>query len=320
VPYTGVAESRGGTSLPDLPRLADVTAILGGTTRTRVWWRSPDRWRVDTLAATGEQDAYAEGGVLVVWDYEGNRLTTVIGSPGARLPRSDDLLPPQAAWRVLRGIGRTDTVSVLPGGRRVAGRDGVTLRVVPTDPRGTVTSVEVVVDDVTWLPLAATVRGPGGEVALETHFVDLGLTAPGEDVLSPPAAPDADRDLRFTGDLVQQIDRRPWPFPDRLAGLDRTQSVQQGTATYGTGLARFVVVPLPHRIGHDVQNAAVDKGATALDVTGGEAVLLRSGVLTVVIAMAGGRGPAYLLSGLVQDDVLRQGAQGMIDSPAEGFR
>jgi hypothetical protein len=319
VAYTGLAESRGGTSLPDLPRLADVTAILGGTTRTRVWWRSPGRWRVDTLGATGEQGTYAGDSVLSVWDYEGNRLTTVVGSAGARLPRADDLLPPQAAGRVLRGLGRTDPVSFLPGGRRVAGRDGVALRVVPTDPRGTVTSVDLVVDDRTWLPLAVTVRGPGGDVALETHFVDLDLTAPGDDVLSPPAAPGADRDLQFDGDLVQRIDSRPWTFPARLAGLDRTRTLQQGTATYGTGLARFVVVPLPHRIGHEVENAAIDKGAAPLDVTGGTAVLLRSGVLTVVIARAGGRGPAYLLSGLVQDEVLRQAAQGMIDSPAEGF-
>ncbi len=320
VAYTGVAESRGGTSLPDLPRLADVTAILGGTTRTRVWWRSPDRWRVDTLGATGEQGTYGGDGVLAVWDYEGNRITVVTGAPGPRLPRADDLLPPQAARRVLAGLGPADTVTVLPRADRVAGRDGVRLRVVPADPRGTVTSVDVVVDATTWLPLSVTVRGPGGGVALESRFVDLDLAPPADHVLVPPSAPGADRDVRDDADLVQQIDSRPRPWPARLAGLEATVSFQAGTATYGTGLARFVVVPLPHRIGGEVLRGALDKGAVPLEVTGGRAVLLRSGVLTVVIARAGVHGRVYLLSGLVQDDLLRQGAQGLFDAPQEGFR
>src|SRR4249919_1751796 len=47
VAHSGLAESRGNLGLPDLPRLGEVAALLGGTTRARVWWRSPRHFRVD---------------------------------------------------------------------------------------------------------------------------------------------------------------------------------------------------------------------------------------------------------------------------------
>src|SRR5687768_8873093 len=53
-PYSGYAESSGRIALPDVPRVEEVFALLGGTTKLRVWWRGPAEWRVDTLTAIGE--------------------------------------------------------------------------------------------------------------------------------------------------------------------------------------------------------------------------------------------------------------------------
>ena len=40
VGFVGLAEARGTLGLPDLPRLGDVAALLGGTTRAREWWEN----------------------------------------------------------------------------------------------------------------------------------------------------------------------------------------------------------------------------------------------------------------------------------------
>lgn len=317
--YSGLAESRGGTSLPDLPRLGDVSQLLGDTTRSRVWWAGPDRWRVDTVDVTGEQDTYAEGpGVLTLWDYERNRLDTVIGTPRVRFPRADDLLPPQAARRLLDGLGSTDRLDVLPDRRLVAGRPAIGLRVRPATGLGTVTSADVWTDARTGLPLAVTLRGPAGVVALDTSFLRLDLGAPDDRVLTPPEPPGARGDVVTESDLVQQIDRvARFPLPDRLAGLDRTDALVtstsgRGTATYGAGLARFVVLPLRRRLGTEVVSGAISKGAQPLEVRGGAAYLLRSGVLTVVVARDGDGDRVFLLSGLVQPEVLQRAAQDVL--------
>jgi hypothetical protein len=94
VPHSGLAESTGTLGLPDLPQLSDVASVLGGSTRTRVWWADPSSWRVDVLTPTGEQGNYQAGVRKVMWDYEQSRLTEVIGASRIRLPRADDLLPP----------------------------------------------------------------------------------------------------------------------------------------------------------------------------------------------------------------------------------
>src|SRR4051794_39711222 len=44
VPFTGFAETRGSLGLPDPPRLGSVAALLGSTTRERVWWGGGGGW------------------------------------------------------------------------------------------------------------------------------------------------------------------------------------------------------------------------------------------------------------------------------------
>ena len=59
--FSGYAESDATFGLPPLPAFASVTPLLDGVTRMRVWQASPDRWRVDTLSDTGENDTYQDG-------------------------------------------------------------------------------------------------------------------------------------------------------------------------------------------------------------------------------------------------------------------
>ena len=73
----GMFESRGGVRLPDLGRFEDEIKPFTETTRVRVWYAAPDRWRADDITIGGERGFYREPDG--VWQC------------GDRRPRSDVL-------------------------------------------------------------------------------------------------------------------------------------------------------------------------------------------------------------------------------------
>ena len=74
-PYQGyVGQSRRGT-LPDLPALGDVAALLSGSTRIRAWYCVADRVAGAVLDQTGERDMYRTADGTFVWDFERNLMT-----------------------------------------------------------------------------------------------------------------------------------------------------------------------------------------------------------------------------------------------------
>jgi hypothetical protein len=98
------------------------------------------------------------------------------------------------------------------------------------------------------------------------------------------------------------------PLPGQLAGLSRVTNPGGLTdvAAYGTGLARFVVVPLPLSTGTTAMAKASSAGA-AIKVPIGSAVLVRTALLTMVLAGPPG-GPVYLLTGAVTPGLLERAA------------
>jgi hypothetical protein len=315
VPHQGLVESRGSLGLPDVRRFGDVAALLGSTTRARVWWSSPDSWRVARLLATGEQDLYgAGGGTLVSWDYERNVRRTTIGADGSdrvRLPRVDDLLPPQAARRLLAMPAPTDHVAAGPP-RRIAGIQAAGLHVVPGSPDSTVGALDVWVDPGSGLPLAVAVRDRGGLTALETTFLDVDLRRPAGADVTPPMPQGARVEVGDAPDLVSQVDRYPrHAFPWALAGRRRVAGVLHGTAAYGSGLARFVVIPLPLGPADDVLDA-MRLRTKVEDVPGGQLAVIDSGIVTAGVAVGDS---SYLLAGLVTRDVLAAAAKDLLARP-----
>ncbi len=327
VPHTGLAESRGSLGLPDVQRFGDVAALLGGTTRARVWWASTGSWRVARLLPSGEQDLYAVGENLTVsWDYERNRQRTTVGTDAVRLPRVDDLLPPQAARRLLGALGPDDRVTAAPG-RRIAGQDAAGLRVVPASGDATLGAVDVWLDAAGGLPLAVAVRDRAGGTAFESAFLGVELRAPAAADVAVPTPEGARIETGDVPDLVALVDRYARSaFPGTLAGRGRVAGVlaspsgagqdqeQGGTATYGSGLARFVVVPLPPGPAYDVLDA-VRLRTTVDDVPGGRLGVLTSGVVTAAVAVRDGGQDSYLLAGLVTRDLLTAAAKDLLTSP-----
>jgi hypothetical protein len=319
VPHQGLAESRGNLGLPDVRRFGDTSALLGSRTRARVWWSSPESWRVARLLTSGEQDLYGTGGgALISWDYERDVRRTTIGADSVRLPRVDDLLPPQAARRLLGALAPTDRVAAGPQ-RWIAGRTAAGLHVVPGSADSSIGALDVWVDPGSGLPLAVAVRDRTGMATLESTFLDVDLRTPAAADLAPPSPEDARFEVGDAPDLVALADRyASQGFPASLAGRPRGVGVlgpyAGGTATYGTGLARFLVVPLSSGTADDVLDA-VRARTKVEDVPGGRLAVLDSGVVTAAVAVSDAGQGSYLLAGLVTRDVLGAAAKDLLTNP-----
>lgn len=356
-PYQGYAVADGTLGLPALPQLTDVAAALSGQTQLRSWYASPTRWRVDQISAGTERDVYRAADTEVTWDFGTRTVTSTIGLPPVRLPRGADLNPPDLAHRLLTAaapivsgppggspaptgptgspaptgsagpagsVGAGSRLVALPG-RRVAGIDAVGLRVVPTGSQTTVGYVDVWADPVTGLPLDVEVTGHGaGRPALVSRFEEVSMGTPATGVTTPPVpgtgvasvslgAPDVLGTLAGLG---------LGSLPGELAGRPRgASSVDLPVGTYGTGFERFVVVPVPRRTGFAAYDMAVKAGGTVRRLPGGEAVLLSTPLISVLVMDSDPARRTYLVAGLTTAAVLTAAADQLSTyRPAPEFR
>ena len=301
VGWSGYGESRGTLVLPDVGELDELPGLVGGTTRTRAWWRGPDDWRVDALTLVGEVDTTRDADGGWTWRSADRQAVRIVGDLDARLPAAADLLAPALGHRL---AGTQDVeLSSLPA-RRVAGRAAAGVRLVPRQPASTtVRAVDLWAEPRTGLPLRVEVHAAGEDTPVLTSvLLDLELSPP------PPGRTDF---ARPTGasvvvgeapDLAAIADRfAPYELPDRLAALPRRArtalSTGGGVGTYGDGFSALAVVPLPYDIGRRL----VDR----IDADGdGRTAQVATPLVNALVALAGDE-RAYLLVGTVPDDVLR---------------
>ncbi|MDT4988792.1 MAG: hypothetical protein QOI74_2886 [Micromonosporaceae bacterium] len=319
-PYQGYAVSTGSAGLPTLPQLGDVIRLLDGDTQLRVWYAGPGRWRTDVIEGGAERDLYQLPGRQVSWDFSGNQLTELLGTPPVRLPRGADLVPPDLARRLLAMAGHdpaaasgssADRLSALPP-LRVAGIAAAGLRVTPRDPRSTIGQVDIWADPRTGLPLQVAVTSRGASTpVLRTRFLEVGFDAPTAAVLAPPVprpgmgATETDAS-DITGGLALV---RPGPLPDRLAGQARAGTTPVGiaaAAVYGTGFTQFVVVPTSRAVGLEAMRRATQAAGTSLTFPNGDGVLLSASLLSVLAMDSHPARRNYLVAGLVDGELLRQ--------------
>ncbi|MBM6406045.1 hypothetical protein JQN72_17550 [Phycicoccus sp. CSK15P-2] len=320
VPYSATGESRGALALPDLRGFGDLASLLGDTTQTRTWWGDEAHWRVDVVDVTGERDTYGLPRSVWTWDYGRRELVTVTGGATARLPRADDLLPPQATRRLLAAVGPDDAVTALPP-QRVGGRTADRVRVSPGDGRSTIARADVWVDRETGLPLRLVVVGTDGSDALTTELSRVTVGRPDPAVLTPPAAPGAERELRTAPDLVGRVAQASrWLLPPSLAGLPVTPGRQApgDVTTYGTGLVRVAVLPLPPDVARDVVGGATSAGSVVEEVPDGRLVRIGSSLLNAVLATSADGRRAYVVTGLVDPGLLDEAAADLLDAEPEG--
>jgi hypothetical protein len=316
VPYQGYAETTADLGLPRLPDLGSLSSLLDGVTDQYVWYRSAVHWRADTVTAAGENDVYQVCRDTFLWNYGQNLLTRVAGPQPVRLPRASDLLPPSLASRLLRLASPADHLSRLPSAR-VAGVDAAGLRLVPASPATTVGSIDIWADPVSGLPVEVKISARGaGHPVLVSKFLDLSQRRPALVTVIPHAAPGVDRvtaRLSSLNGILSGGRRHPWP--PALGGfrLTAVPDALTGVAFYGAGFARLALVPLPGRTGSQVVTAATSAGARTITLPGGSAVLVRTPLLTVVLATASRfRGVTFLFAGPVTAAGLERAAASLL--------
>jgi hypothetical protein len=300
-PFSGYAESLGTVEVPVTDGFTDVGELLGERTRMRVWWQSPDRWRVDKLLPTGEVDTYHQPGRVITWDYERSTVTTS-DDPAVRLPRVSDLLPPQVAFRLLDGA-LPNEISRLPS-ERVAGQSAPGLRLVPSDPRSTIAHVDVWADEQTGVPLRVEVYGDGDDTAaVRTEFMSFTAAQPSSSLLVVPYPPDAFRrhdDVIDIADATNQF--ATTAAPPSLLGLEQsTATPLQRVGVYGHGVTRLVAIPLWDRAAAPLRRHLSLTPGSRRAAAGG--VILAVGPLHVLLTDGAGGG-GWLLAGTVTDQTL----------------
>jgi hypothetical protein len=304
VPHQGFAESSGRLPVPELPKLASVTALLTGTTRIRTWYASPSRERFDVVTTTGETDVYrtVDDGEQTYESGE-NKVTYLYGALPVRLPRAGDMLPPELARRILNAAPG-DALSSIPA-RRVAGVSAAGLRLKPTDPDTTVGHVDIWADPASGVPLRVELTAKGTEdPMLITRFLDFSLDPPADDVLTPKLAPQVGAGSIEASDIADALGRFGLvAAPDRLAGRDLQIEDLAGIAgVYGSGLSSFVVVQLPR----DVADAAFDAAKKAGGQEAANAAYLQVPPLSLAVVRSNAGRRTFLLAGLVSTKVLEQ--------------
>jgi hypothetical protein len=149
---------------------------------------------------------------------------------------------------------------------------------------------------------------------LVTRFLDLSLSAPPLATVTPNPAPGVGFTVSQLPDVSGVLNGFAPPLPSQLAGLGMVANPSGLTdvAAYGAGLARFAVVPLPPRIGNAAMTKASSVGGS-IKLPGGSAVLVRTPLLTMVLASPTG-GPVYLLVGAVTPALLERAAAQLLEA------
>jgi hypothetical protein len=313
--YAGYAESDATFGLPSIPGLADVTSLLDGVTKMRVWQASPDQWRVDVLSDTGERDTYQLGSRSYIWDSGEELLTEVIGQPSLRLPRAADLAPPALALRLLDEAGQHARFSVIPP-LRVAGIGAAGLQMTSIDPASTVARIDIWAEPGNGLPLMVEIFGRSSSApALESQFFQVGPWRPGAAVFTPQRGPGTGFTVTSARSLSGELNNLGEAnLPRQLAGRDRVPEPPafDDVGVYGGGLSTFAVLGI--RVGNLVGNA-LSAGGVALSLPGGETgALISAPLVNAVIVQPAGSYLTYLIAGTISTSVLEQAAATITES------
>jgi hypothetical protein len=136
----------------------------------------------------------------------------------------------------------------------------------------------------------------------------LDAHAPAEDVITPPAPRSG---IGFTStdtpDLVSAINRfSRGTLPESLAGKSRRTALAGVSAAgvYGSGLTELVALATPGRIGREAYDT-VSKYGTPLTFPGGDATLISTSLLSVLVVRNDELRQTYLVAGLIDPAVLK---------------
>ncbi len=306
-PLTGTVVETASFGLPSLPgagRATSLSSLLTGSHTIRVWYASPQHFRLAVPQSMSESDVIRNGGTAWQWQSTLNKVTkyTLPAHAPAQAVPAQPLTPQQAAQKVLAAVGPTTAVSV-SSNVSVAGQAAYALVLAPKDHRSLVGQVQIDVDASNGVPLRLQVFARGAS----TPAFQVGYTA--IQFVTPAAA-----DLSFTppaGATVTQVN---------LGSGDHGQPAgTSGAATIGkdwltvlklpsSDLTAGAPSPSPGGGPASGDSSALLRtllaSATPVHGAWGSGRLLRTSLVSVLITDSG---PAYV--GAVEPSVLYAAAQ-----------
>jgi hypothetical protein len=315
--FSGYAESDASFGLPPLPAFSGVTPLLDGVTRMRVWQASPDRWRVDTLSDTGENDTYQIGDSTFVWDSGEELLTGIFGAEAIRLPRAADLVPSALGIRLISWAGPRARLSLLPP-RRVAGQSAAGLAISPASPASTIARADIWAAASSGLPLLVQVFGRGSaQPALQAQFLQASAWTPERAVLTPQRGPGTGFTTTTPGDFAGVLSNlADEPLPGRLAGFTRQRSPVPQIGVYGSGLTSFAVLTFTPGTGGQLVGDALSAGAVRVSFPDGSGAVAAAPLISLVLVQPDHSPTTILLVGLVSQATLEQAAVALAAGPS----
>lgn len=308
--WSGLVETQGSLALPVADRFTDVGALLGESTRLRVWWRDPGSWRVDRLLASGEVDLVHAEGRTTEYDFDDAEATTSV-DPDVRLPRSADLLPPVLAQRLLEDVDAAQA-SRLPA-RRVAGVSAPGLRLVPGTERSSIERVDVWVDPDSGVVLSLEVYAVGAaDPDFSATMVDFSADRPARERVTFTPTAGTEQSFDDVLDIADAADQyAPLRPPDRIAGLPRARDdggSQGAVGVYGRGLTQLIAIPLRGREAEPLREQVQRTPGVQVAPLGATLVVGPLGVLLTGEGDDGG----WLLVGTVDAVGLQDAAQDLL--------
>jgi outer membrane lipoprotein-sorting protein len=322
-PLTGTVVETASFGLPRLPGTQNPTSLaslLTGSHTVRVWYSSPQHFRLAAPEQLSESDLFRDGSTAWLWQSTTNSVTEFslpareATSPTPPVPTPIALTPQQAAQQALAAAGKTTVVSVDPN-VVVADQAAYELVLAPKDSRSLIGQVRIAIDGRNGVPLRLQVFARGASSpAFQVGYTFIQFVAP------------APADLSFTpppGAKVTKVN---------LAGEHRA-APSRGTGDvsgFGSGWLTVLDLPSsgltsgasPNGGPISINNAAGDSGAvlnallgSATRVSGawGSGRLLRTSLLSALITDNG-----RLFIGAVQPSVLYAAATQAATAPASG--
>ena len=306
-PHTGLVSSLGTVAVPDADTFTSIATVFGQSNRIRVFWQDDEHWRLDRIRSTGETDLFRTPLGTTRWVFESGRVRVSLPAP-VRLPDTSDVLPDTLARRVLQGA-EPEELSTLPA-RRIAGRDAVGLRLVPSQAQSSIERVDVWADAATGIPLRVEVYAGSSRPVVGTAYERLDLEAPLPENLSFDPPPSAEVTFEELPDLASESNAfAPYLAPDQLAGLplreDRPELETGAVGVYGRGPTVLLFLPLRGQAAEPLRDELAKTPGYEASATGTAVDL---GPISVLVTPARYRGSGFLLVGTVTPEALEQAA------------
>jgi hypothetical protein len=311
VGWSGLAETAGTLQVPDSDSFATLALLLGETSRLRVWWRTPDDWRVDRIRSTGETDLFRQRGMSVRWVFESETATY---SPVSRirLPDESDLVPATLARFLLQGA-REDELSRLPD-RVVAGVAAAGVRLTPREPATTIGFVDLWVEAASGLALAVDVYGRTDQrPVLSTSMQEIHIAVPAAQTTRFTPHEGVTLNYEESVDVAARANAlAPYDLPASLAGLaSRAGDDPDAVGIYGRGPTTVIALPLRGRIAWQLRDRLQGSAQAQQTAVG---VLAPVGPILLLVTPPAER-DAFLLAGTVTVDTLQRAATELAATP-----